>query len=322
MIENLNEEEPLVSISCISYNHVNYIRKAIEGFIMQKTNFRFEVLIHDDASTDGTVDIIKEYEAKFPDIILPLYEEENQWVKGKIGSAYFNYPRARGKYIALCEGDDFWIDPYKLQKQVDFLESHSDYGLVYTDIEYVDTNSNPIILDPGSKIAVRRVYDYIFGHYLNDPGFIYTTSTLFRRSLLDIAGASQWFVYDHWLFMDLARQSKVYFLSDKTSAYRKNPNGLVISDQTFIKTRCPFILMDQISRFYDKNYKTMPYYLNNQRVSRQIVSCYARLLYKLLKGDFNDWNGMWSILKKHLDFIFRIPVVTIYLFCKKIAIKK
>lgn len=97
----------LVSISCITYNHAPYIRDCIEGFLMQKTNFLFEILIHDDASIDGTTEIIREYELKYPDIIKPLYETENQWIKGRKGSKIFNYPRAKGRYIVLSEGDDY-----------------------------------------------------------------------------------------------------------------------------------------------------------------------------------------------------------------------
>ena len=121
---------PLVSISCITYNHAPYIRECLEGFLMQKTNFPFEILIHDDASTDGTADIIREYEAKYPDIIKPIYQTENQYSKGvrRINELY-NFSRAQGKYIALCEGDDFWTDPNKLQIQFDFMESHPDYSL-------------------------------------------------------------------------------------------------------------------------------------------------------------------------------------------------
>jgi len=99
--------EPLASISCITFNHVKYIRDALNGFLMQKTNFPIEILIHDDASTDGTEEIIREYEGKYPEIIKPLYEKENQWGKGRRGSAIFNFPRTKGKYIAMCEGDDY-----------------------------------------------------------------------------------------------------------------------------------------------------------------------------------------------------------------------
>ena len=117
-----NNYDVMVSICCITYNHAPFIRQCLDGFIMQKTDFAFEVLIHDDASTDGTEEIIREYEARYPEIIKPLYEVENQWIKGRRGSKVFNFPRAQGKYIALCEGDDYWTDPFKLQKQVDFGE--------------------------------------------------------------------------------------------------------------------------------------------------------------------------------------------------------
>lgn len=116
----MNFDHPLVSISCITYNHAPYIRECLDGFLMQKTAFAYEVLIHDDASTDGTEEIIREYEAKYPEKIKPLYEKENQWVKVRRGSAVFNFPRVRGKYIALCEGDDYYAGPAKLNKQVGF----------------------------------------------------------------------------------------------------------------------------------------------------------------------------------------------------------
>ncbi len=117
----MEDKEPLVSICCITYNHEDFIRDAIEGFLMQKTSFPIEIIIHDDASTDNTANIIEEYANKYPDLFVTILQSENQWSKGG-GSIYarFVYPRARGKYIALCEGDDYWTDPLKLQKQVDF----------------------------------------------------------------------------------------------------------------------------------------------------------------------------------------------------------
>jgi len=123
----MKDIEPLVSICCITYNHENYIRDAIEGFLMQKTSFPIEIIIHDDASTDNTAQIIKEYEDKYPDLFCNIFQNENQWSKGG-GSIYarFLYPQARGKYIALCEGDDYWTDPLKLQKKVDFMEVNPD----------------------------------------------------------------------------------------------------------------------------------------------------------------------------------------------------
>ena len=119
--------EILVSVCCMTYNHVSFIRQCLDGFMMQKCSFNFEVLIHDDASTDGTQNIIQEYVTRYPDIIKPIYQKENQYSKGIDPNVKYNFSRAKGKYIAMCEGDDYWTDPYKLQKQVDFLESHPDY---------------------------------------------------------------------------------------------------------------------------------------------------------------------------------------------------
>ena len=123
---------PLVSISCITYNHENYIREAIEGFLMQETTFPVEILIHDDASTDNTANIIREYEIKYPSLIKPIYQTENQYSKqdGTIGRIQIE--RTKGKYYATCEGDDYWDNHHKLQIQVDFLEKNPKYCLVYT----------------------------------------------------------------------------------------------------------------------------------------------------------------------------------------------
>lgn len=117
------EESVLVSVICTAYNHENYIRDALDGFVAQKTSFRFEVLVHDDASTDGTAMIIKEYAEKYPEIIKPIFQTENQYSQGK-DITDFLYSLAKGKYIALCEGDDCWVDAYKLQKQAEYMETH------------------------------------------------------------------------------------------------------------------------------------------------------------------------------------------------------
>ncbi len=129
-----------VSICCITYNHENYIRQAIEGFLMQKTNFKYEILIHDDASTDNTASIIKEYEAKYPDLIKGIYQKENQHSRGVRILRSFLYPIAQGVYIAWCEGDDFWIDENKLQRQVDFLDTNPEY--VACVHRYITVNEN------------------------------------------------------------------------------------------------------------------------------------------------------------------------------------
>lgn len=129
MNENtLEVNQPLmVSIKCLAFNHEKYIRKTLEGFVMQKTKFRFEAIVHDDASTDGTAVIIREYAEKYPNIIKAIFETENKYSKKDGSLTKIMYNACKGKYIAMCEGDDYWTDPYKLQKQVDFLETHPDF---------------------------------------------------------------------------------------------------------------------------------------------------------------------------------------------------
>ena len=179
---NQDNKDILVSISCITYNHAPYIRECLDGFMMQQTNFPFEVLIHDDASTDGTTEIIREYAEKYPDIIKPLYEEENQWVKGRRGSAVFNFPRAQGKYIALCEGDDYWTDPLKLQKQVDFLESHPDYVMCWQQCKfYLQTENRFTIIYPNERIKSITKQDFLYG--LSMPQ---TLTFMFKKDALDL----------------------------------------------------------------------------------------------------------------------------------------
>ncbi len=127
-----NSSDILVSVCCITYNQEAYIRDALEGFVNQKTDFAYEVLIHDDASTDRTADIIREYAGRYPNLIFPILQTENQYSKGLTNvSGTFNFPRARGKYIAMCEGDDYWTDEHKLQKQVDYLEANPGCSLCF-----------------------------------------------------------------------------------------------------------------------------------------------------------------------------------------------
>lgn len=167
----------LVSVVCNTYNHEKFIRDALEGFVMQKTNFAYEVLIHDDASTDKTADIIREYEAKFPEIIKPIYQTENQYSKG--GILQFQEPRIKGKYVALCEGDDYWTDPLKLQKQFDAMEAHPEIDIcahVASSVNAV-TGERKNIFHPADEVEILPVESIIMG----GGGFV-ATASLFMRA--------------------------------------------------------------------------------------------------------------------------------------------
>ena len=120
-----------VSVLCVTYNHANFIRQALEGIVSQKTNFRFELIVHDDASTDGTADIVREYAAKYPEVVVPILQTENQYTHGGCIARRFLWPRIRGTYVAFCEGDDYWTDVRKLQLQADWLDAHPSSGLCF-----------------------------------------------------------------------------------------------------------------------------------------------------------------------------------------------
>lgn len=240
-------ENPLVSISTITFNHAPYIRQCLDGFLMQKTDFEFEVLIHDDASTDGTEEIIREYEAKYPDIIKPLYEKENQWVKGRRGSAVFNFPRAKGKYIAMCEGDDYWTDPLKLQKQVDILESNPEYSAC----AHKFRGLNDGVLGNTSSIDVKNIltlYDLVW----NVP--FQTATVMFRKKSLIIPPKYSPYILDTFMFMLLAEQGDIYFINEYMSVYRQHEGGVWsgITIMKRIETR-EFYQNKRIEYFNDRN---------------------------------------------------------------------
>lgn len=215
----MSSDNVLVSICCITYNHVGYIRQCLDGFMMQKTDFAFEVLIHDDASTDGTTEIIKEYELKFPKVIKPLYETENQWVKGRRGSIVFNYPRAKGKYIAMCEGDDYWTDPHKLQKQVSFLENNPDYCACYTKAHVFNENLSSL---ENYTIGVDYISfeNLLLNNTIPTLTMVYDRA-IFARYLAEVNPRSHgWKMGDYPIWLYFAANSKIKFIDDITATYR------------------------------------------------------------------------------------------------------
>lgn len=171
-------DNPLLSIACITYNHEKFIAQAVEGFLMQKTTFPYEIVIHDDASTDKTARILEGYRSRFPNIEL-LFQKENQYSKGTNPFSAFVLPKCRGKYIAICEGDDYWTDPYKLQKQVDFLEANPAYVICYHDADIIDENG---ALVSKSKLPENLKTDFS-AEELIKGAWVLTMSMCFRNVL-------------------------------------------------------------------------------------------------------------------------------------------
>lgn len=214
----MQKPKVIVSICCITYNHDKFIRECLEGFVMQKTNFNFEVLIHDDASIDNTVSIIREYEKKYPEIIKPIYQRENQYSKGVSISATYNFPRAKGKYIAMCEGDDYWIDPLKLQKQVDFLETDEEYVLCFHKVNILKTDGT-IVKDFITRVPENYETQETLGRFGN---YIHTPSVVFRNNIKEFpAEFKQSPIGDYFLYMLLAQYGKLKYIEENMAVYRE-----------------------------------------------------------------------------------------------------
>lgn len=194
----MESREIMVSVCCLVYNHEKYLRKCLDGFVMQETNFKYEVLIHDDASTDHSADIIREYEAKYPDIIKPVYQTENQYSKGVKISRTYLYPKAKGKYLAICEGDDYWCDENKLQRQFDALECNPECKMCVHKVQDID--------ESGKKLN--------YSH----PNFQVQKGVLESRYFIEL---TEW-----WAF-----QTSSYFcLNDKNYFGKNPPDFCILSD--------------------------------------------------------------------------------------------
>ena len=207
----------MVSIVCLAYNHEKYIKKALDGFINQKTNFPFEVIVHDDASTDKTTDIIREYEKKYPGIIKGIYQTENQYSKKIKITRRIVLPKVKSKYIAFCEGDDYWNDNNKLQMQYDILEANPNYSMCTHGIIRIKENGDYVSEDLGEE----KAYSFEDILFENSPT-MHTSSRLIRR---DIYASMPEFmtnapVGDGPMLTWSSMKGDIYYIDKAMSSYR------------------------------------------------------------------------------------------------------
>lgn len=221
-IEDVNNvEEPLVSILCFTYNQERYMVETIESFLMQKASFKFEVIIHDDASNDKTPNIIQDYASKFPEIIKPILQTENKYSQYGINFIFKDVAsKAKGKYIALCGGDDYWVDPLKLQRQVDFLEKNEKYGMVHTKAaKYIEEKKE---FGGFHGFDVRS-----FEELLNENTISVITVCIRRNLLMDYFNQVQphkhetWTAEDYPTWLWIIQNSSIFFMEDVTAVYRE-----------------------------------------------------------------------------------------------------
>lgn len=241
----------MVSVCVLSYNHEKYLRDCLEGIVMQRTTFPIEAWVHDDASTDKSQEIIKEYQQRYPEIIKPILQTENQYSK-KEGSILkrFVFPKCTGKYIALCEGDDYWTDPYKLQKQVDFMDTHPDYVACFHNA-YVQSGKHRVLFNSLIENHYPAMEDIITRRW-----FIATASLLYRNIHIEFPEWQKNVISgDYLLELLLAREGKFYYMDDVMSVYRKEGQGI----STIMNANMPkmydglIYLMTQMKELYRGN---------------------------------------------------------------------
>ncbi|MBV2188985.1 glycosyltransferase family 2 protein [Providencia rettgeri] len=224
IIQNQLTDITYISIICITFNHGKFIANTLDSFLGQKTKYKYEIIIHDDASTDGTQDIISQYHQAYPDIIKPIFQIENQYSKG-IKPFDICRLKSKGKYIAICEGDDFWCDPHKLEKQIDFLENNPDY-IVSTHNACIIDNNNKLISE--SKLNDICKKDFSSKELIKTKGFILTLTWVFRNIDFGPLPEKSHVINEDTFFTSvLGLYGKSKFHSDIIpAAYRIHENGV------------------------------------------------------------------------------------------------
>ena len=213
----------VVSIIMMTYNHEKYIIEAIEGVMMQQTNFEFELIISNDASSDRTHEVVSEFVANHTKGKRVKYFNHQRNL-GMQSNFIFALKQCKGKYIALCEGDDYWTDPLKLQKQVDYISSHENCNLVFTDVQLLEEVGNRL---KGNWAKVtRNIYEF---KDLIERNVITTCTVLFRNPNKN-EEIENWLklfeIGDYPLYLFLLRSGYAYYLKDITAVYRQHSGGI------------------------------------------------------------------------------------------------
>ena len=277
-------KRPLVSICCVSFNQSLYIEKCLDGFDLQLCNFDFEVLIFDDASTDDNQQRILRHAQDKKNYRLFL-QNENQWNKNKFGFIDYLIPAANGKYIALCEGDDYWTDPYKLQKQVDFLEANPDYVLSFHKIKILKPNGE-FVEDFITKVPENYETQETLARLGN---YIHTPSVVFRNIIKEFPPEfSLSPVGDYFLYMILAEYGKLKYFEEEMAVYRYGVG--IHSAKTSLN------MAKTVFNFYS----LLLSYSNNSKINEIILERHAnnfKSLEMIIRNEYNE-----SFVSNHLFF--------------------
>jgi glycosyltransferase involved in cell wall biosynthesis len=289
----MNEPLPLVSVFCPTYNHDKYISQCLDGIVMQKRNFAIEVIVQDDASTDNTAKIIKKYASKY-NYIIPNIHKENQYTNGKNLNEYF-FKNAKGKYVAFCEGDDYWTDPYKLQKQIDFLEANDDFSICFhnTKEQYVNSEKPTFLYCEKNQKEISTIEDL-----LQKSNFIPTCSVIFRNKLFK--HFPNWFNdlgMGDWIIHILnAEHGKIKYLDSVMGVHRLHETGVWTNEKN----------INKLLQVYEAYLKLGEYFQNKFTYKAIIKNKKAQFLY-LIHLEYHTIKDKWSALKYFIMFLLAAP---------------
>ena len=304
------QNDALVSVWMITFNHEKYISLALDSILMQKTTFKFEIIVGEDCSTDETRNILKEYEKKYPRIIKPIYHNKNV---GAMINAYIHcLPKLQGKYIACLEGDDYWTDAYKLQKQVDFLEAHPDYALVYTD-KKIRINEDEIPDEEFKSLDGFIIEELIFSNFITTASVLVRTD-IYKTSIESIIShiiEKNWLMLDYPGWLKIALKYKIGYINDITCAYR------ILSDSTSHST-------NSLKRYlFDKNIVEIKEFFYKQyinsgvNVSAKFRRQFKEMIFHLRKRMLLDFR--WIAKDQIIPLLSTNPLFYFYLISRKIA---
>lgn len=313
----------MVSICCITYNQENYIKKALDSFLKQKTNFKYEIVIYDDASTDRTADIIKEYVMKYPNIIKPIYSKQNKYKEGK-QTLIYPLQNAQGKYIAICEGDDYWIDDNKLQIQVEYMEQNPECSFCFHNalVLYEENKKREEFITNKLKFRKYKEKDnnYNAGNiHLYGCGVAPTASFFFRTEY--VKRIPSWFntciCGDMPIKLIMTSFGYAHYIDRTMSLYRKEVSNSVTQqwkrENNTIEKKVEHLkkiveILDRINEFTDGKYEiglqeSKRYYeiemLMAQKQYKKILNLKRFKYYRILT---NDLFGIKLIIKMLLKY--------------------
>jgi glycosyltransferase involved in cell wall biosynthesis len=288
-MENINHvqgKKTLVSVIMLAYNHEAYVSKAVESILAQITNFDYELIIGEDCSTDKTRDIILDYQKRYPDKVKIITSEINV---GAIANELRCLKACVGKYIAYCEGDDYWTDPYKLQKQVNFLEANADYGLVHGDVNHLNQKTGKMIKAFNKTNKIKIPNGDIFEFLLEPSHSIKTMTTCFRKDLLEKYYLSNkeimnsdWALIDISIWLMLAYHSKIHYFDEVFATYR-------LLSESASRTKNP----EKLYQFHQKIHVIRSYYAKKYDCSEETRIMIEANKYKSILTDayaLKDFN--------------------------------